>query len=71
VIAAAIPDAILLPTDECFAQDVPEHVYDGQGNLTGDQYIRDVLQPVGVLHFDNHPGLCIWKITPGLIVQEQ
>ena len=24
------------------------------GNLTGDQYIRDVLQPV-VLHFDNHP----------------
>jgi hypothetical protein len=28
VIAAAIPDAILLPTDECFAQDVPEHVCD-------------------------------------------
>jgi hypothetical protein len=28
VIAAAIPDAILLPTDECFAQEVPEHVYD-------------------------------------------
>jgi hypothetical protein len=26
-----------------------------QGNLTGDQYIRDVLQPVVVLHFDNHP----------------
>ena len=26
-----------------------------QGNLTGDQYIRDVLQPVGVPHFDNHP----------------
>ena len=25
-----------------------------QGNLTGDQYIRDVLQPV-VPHFDNHP----------------
>ena len=24
-----------------------------QGYLTGDQYIRDVLQPV-VLHFDNH-----------------
>ena len=28
VIAAAIPDAMLLPTDECFAQEVPEHVYD-------------------------------------------
>ena len=26
-----------------------------QGNLNGDQYIRDVLQPVVVLHFDNHP----------------
>jgi hypothetical protein len=26
-----------------------------QGNLTGDQYIRDVLQPVVVTHFDNHP----------------
>jgi hypothetical protein len=25
-----------------------------QGNLTGDQYIRDVLQPVVVPHFDNH-----------------
>jgi hypothetical protein len=29
VIAAAIPDAMLLPTDECFAQEVPELVYDG------------------------------------------
>jgi hypothetical protein len=29
VIAAAIPDAMLLPTDTCFAQEVPEHVYDG------------------------------------------
>jgi hypothetical protein len=25
-----------------------------QGNLTSDQYIRDVLQPVVVPHFDNH-----------------
>jgi hypothetical protein len=101
VIAAVIPDAMLLPTDECFAQEVPDHVYDDltcpkyalcdsnpgswltkeqksrrggsvmvwgcishdckldlvtiQGNLTGDQYIRDVLQPVVVPHFDNHP----------------
>ena len=29
MIGAAIPDAMLLPTDECFAQKVPEHVYDG------------------------------------------
>ena len=29
MIAAAIPDAMLLPTDECFAQEVPKHVYDG------------------------------------------
>ena len=28
-IAAPIPDAMLLPTDECVAQQVPEHVYDG------------------------------------------
>jgi hypothetical protein len=45
---------------------------------SSDQYIRDVLQPVVVPHFDNHPlatrpvqGLCIWMTTPGLIVQEQ
>ena len=29
MIAAAIPDAMLLPTDECFAQGVPEPAYDG------------------------------------------
>ena len=29
VIAAAIPDAMLLLTDECFAQEVSENVYDG------------------------------------------
>ena len=29
VIAAAISDAMLLPTDECFAQEVPEPEYDG------------------------------------------
>ena len=29
MIAAAIPDAMLLPTDECFAQKVIEPVYDG------------------------------------------
>ena len=31
------------------------HVFTIQGNLTGDQYLRDVLQPVVVPHFDNHP----------------
>jgi hypothetical protein len=35
VIAVAIPDAILLPTDEWFAQEVPEPVHDG---LTGPKY---------------------------------
>jgi hypothetical protein len=29
VIAAAIPDAMMVPTDECFAQEIPEPVYDG------------------------------------------
>ena len=29
MIVAAIPDTILLPTDECFAHEVPEPVYDG------------------------------------------
>jgi hypothetical protein len=29
VIAAAIPDELMLPTDECFAQEVPEPVCDG------------------------------------------
>jgi hypothetical protein len=29
VIAAAIPDAMQLPTDECFEQEFPEPVYDG------------------------------------------
>ena len=26
-----------------------------RGNLTGNQYIREVLQTVVILHFDNHP----------------
>ena len=29
MIAVDIPDVMLLPTDECFAQKVPEHAYDG------------------------------------------
>ena len=62
----------------CISHDCKLDLVIIQGNLTGDQYIRDVLQPVVVPHFDNHPlatrpvqGLCIWMTTPGLIVQEQ
>ena len=36
VIAAAIPDAMLLPTEECFAQEVTGPVYDG---LTCPKYV--------------------------------
>jgi hypothetical protein len=67
---------MLLPTDECFAQEVPKPVYDGltcpkyalwdsnpgswlakeqKSRLRFGGYIRDVLQPVVVPHFDNHP----------------
>ena len=42
VIAAVIPDAMLLPTDECFAQEVPEHAYDG---LTCPKYALWDLNP--------------------------
>ena len=44
--AAAIPDAMLLPTDECFAQEVPEPVYDG---LTCPMYAL----------WDSNPGSCL------------
>ena len=39
----------------CISHDCKLDFVTIQGNLTGDQYIRDVLQPVGVPHFDNHP----------------
>jgi hypothetical protein len=48
VIAAAIPDAMLLPTDECFAQEVPEPVYDG---LTRPKYVL----------WDSNPGSWLAK----------
>jgi hypothetical protein len=44
VIAAAIPDAMLLPTDKYFAQEVPEPEYDG---LTCPKYAL----------WDSNPGL--------------
>jgi transposase len=39
----------------CISHDYTLDLVTMQGNLTGDQYIRDVLQPVVVPHFDNHP----------------
>ena len=39
----------------CISHDWKLDLVTIQGNLTGDQYIRDVLQPVVVSHFDNHP----------------
>ena len=39
----------------CISHDCKLDLVTIQGNLTGDQYIRDVLQPVVVTHFDNHP----------------
>ena len=39
----------------CISHYCKLHLVTIQGNLTGEQYIRDVLQPVVVPHFDNHP----------------
>ena len=39
----------------CISHDCKLDLVTIQGNLTDDQYIRDVLQPVVVPHFDNHP----------------
>ena len=39
----------------CISHDCKLDLVTIQGNLTGDQYIRDVLQPVVVPHFDNRP----------------
>jgi hypothetical protein len=39
----------------CISHDCKLDLVTIQSNLTGDQYIRDVLKPVVVSHFDNHP----------------
>ena len=39
----------------CISHDCKLDLVTIRGNLTGDQYIRDVLQPVVFPHFDNHP----------------
>jgi hypothetical protein len=58
VIAAAILDAMYGESSVmvwgCISHDCKLDLVTIQGNLTGDQYIRDVLQPVIVPHFDNH-----------------
>ena len=38
----------------CISHDCQLEIVTIQGNLTGDQYIRDLLQPVVVPYFDNH-----------------
>ena len=57
VIAAAIPDAMLLPTDEGFAQEVPDPVYDG---LTYPKYALWDSNPGSDIHADYMPSLCFW-----------
>jgi transposase len=39
----------------CISHDCKLDLVTIQGNLTGDQYVRDVFQPVVVPHFDNRP----------------
>jgi transposase len=39
----------------CISHDYKLDLVTIQGNLTGDQYTRDILQPVVVPHIDNHP----------------
>ena len=39
----------------CISHDWKLDLVTIQGNLAGDQYIRDVLQPVVIPHFDIHP----------------
>jgi transposase len=39
----------------CFSHDCKLDLVTIEGNLNGDQYIRDVLQPVVFPNFDNHP----------------
>jgi hypothetical protein len=45
----------------CISHDCKLDLVTIQGNLAGDQYIRDVLQPVVIPHFDNHP-LATWPV---------
>jgi hypothetical protein len=45
-----------------------------QGNITGDQYIRDVLPAVVVPHFDNRPNMsqiCYMGFKIGLMASQE
>ena len=55
---------------ECISHDCKLDLVTIQGNLTGDQYIRDVLQPVVDPHFDIHP-LAAMPVYMDDNVQEQ
>ena len=72
VIAAAIPDAILLPTDVCFAQEVPEHAYDGLAcpNMLYGIQIRAHGWPRNTSHgFALEVGdYCSWTMMPGVVI---
>ena len=70
VIAATILDTMLLPTDECFAQEVPEHVYDG---LTCPKYALWDSNPVSWLAKEQKSRLrfgCYrsWTMRPGVVI---
>jgi hypothetical protein len=72
VIAAAFSDAMLLPTDECFAQEVPEPVCDG---LTCPKYTLWDSNPgswraKGQSHgFTSEvDGYCTWMMRPGVVI---
>jgi hypothetical protein len=72
VIAAAIPDAMLLPTDEWFAQEVPEHVYDG---LTCPKYALWDSNPTRDWPRNRSHGFalevggyCSWTMRPGVVI---
>jgi hypothetical protein len=66
LLAAAIPDAIPLPTDKCFAQEVPEHAYDG---LTCPKYAIWDSNPGSWLakHHAKHDRRC-WSANSGRLM---
>jgi len=58
VIAAVILDAMLLPTDECVAQEVPEPEYDG---LACPKYALCDLNPGSWLAKEQKSRLYFWR----------
>jgi hypothetical protein len=62
VIAAAILDAMLLPTEECFPQEVPAPAYDG---LTCPKYDVWDSNPNSWLAKEQRPSSMHVRVTPG------